>query len=384
MRIVYVTDALAVWGGMERVLADKMNVLAGQYGCEVTLLSTNQGEHKLTYELHRNVRHIDLGVRLQQEYQYRGLRKILKKRELKQILKNRIKRAIENLKPDVVVCVKLDFVPVLADLKGDIRLVVESHTLCHSEKMDEVGLLRRLYIRSLKRRIIKADAVVALTEGDANDWKSYNDNVHVIPNVVNLNDQGDRSLIPFQGKDIKRPVPLIYVGRFSKQKDIDSLLHVWEIIHQQYPEWRLDIYGEGELKEHYLSRIHLMDANIHVYEPTANIMEVYCEHSILLLTSLYEPFGLVLPEAMSCGLPVVAFDCPYGPADIITDGVDGYIIADRNIELFAQRVCQLISDYDLRVQMGKAGIASSKRYQASRIMPQWIQLFEQLTSSRGK
>ena len=65
MRIVYVTDALAVWGGMERVLADKMNVLAGQYGCEVTLLSTNQGEHKLTYELHRNVRHIDLGVRLQ-------------------------------------------------------------------------------------------------------------------------------------------------------------------------------------------------------------------------------------------------------------------------------------------------------------------------------
>lgn len=384
MRIVYVTDALAVWGGMERVLADKMNVLAGQYGCEVTLLSTNQGEHKLTYELHRNVRHIDLGVRLQQEYQYRGLRKILKKRELKQILKNRIKRAIENLKPDVVVCVKLDFVPVLADLKGDIRLVVESHTLCHSEKMDEVGLLRRLYIWSLKRSIRKAGAVVALTEGDANDWKDYNDNVHVIPNVVHLNDQGDRSLIPFLGKDIKRPVPLIYVGRFSKQKDIDSLLRIWAIIHQQYPDWRLDIYGEGELKEHYLSIIHKMNANINVYEPTADIMEVYREHSILLLTSLYEPFGLVLPEAMSCGLPVVAFDCPFGPADIITDGVDGYLIEDRDVELFAQRVGQLISDYDLRVKMGKAGIASSKRYQASRIMPQWIQLFEQLTSSRGK
>jgi len=384
MRIVYVTDALAVWGGMERVLADKMNVLAGQYGCEVTLLSTNQGEHKLTYELHRNVRHIDLGVRLQQEYQYRGLRKILKKRELKQILKNRIKRAIENLKPDVVVCVKLDFVPVLADLKGDIRLVVESHTLCHSEKMDEVGLLRRLYIWSLKRSIRKAGAVVALTEGDANDWKDYNDNVHVIPNVVHLNDQGDKSLIPFLGKDIKRPVPLIYVGRFSKQKDIDSLLRIWAIIHQQYPDWRLDIYGEGELKEHYLSIIHKMNANINVYEPTADIMEVYREHSILLLTSLYEPFGLVLPEAMSCGLPVVAFDCPFGPADIITDGVDGYLIEDRDVELFAQRVGQLISDYDLRVKMGKAGIASSKRYQASRIMPQWIQLFEQLTSSRGK
>ena len=105
---------------------------------------------------------------------------------------------------------------------------------------------------------------------------------------------------------------------------------------------------------------------------------------MLVMSSLYEPFGLVLAEAMSCGLPVVAFDCPYGPADIITDEVDGYLIADRNIELFAQRVGQLISDYDLRVKMGKAAVISSQRYQASCIMPQWIQLFEQLTSSRGK
>jgi glycosyltransferase involved in cell wall biosynthesis len=242
--------------------------------------------------------------------------------------------------------------------------------------MDEVGMLRRMYIWSLKRSIRKADAVVALTEGDANDWKAYNDNVYVIQNIVTLNESG------FYTSCEQKSV--IYVGRFSKQKDIDSLLRIWAIIHQQYQDWRLDIYGEGELKEHYLSRIHLMDANIHVYEPSANIMEVYREHSILLLTSLYEPFGLVLPEAMSCGLPVVAFDCPYGPADIITDGVDGYLTSDRNIELFAQRVAQLISDYDLRVKMGKAGIASSKRYLASRIMPQWIQLFEQLTSSRVK
>ena len=376
MRLIYVTDAFAVWGGMERVLADKMNSLAGQYGWEVTLLTTNQGEHPLTYELHPNVKHIDLGVRLHQEYHFRGFRKLLKRRELRQILKNRIKRAIEDIRPDVIVCVKLDFVSVLANLKGDIPLIVESHTLCHSENMDEVGMLRRMYIWSLKRSIRKADAVVALTEGDANDWKAYNDNVHVIPNVVNLNDSG--SYASFEQKSV------IYVGRFSKQKDIDSLLRIWAIIHQQYPDWQLDIYGEGELKDNYLSIIQKMNANINVFQPTANIMEVYREHSILLLTSLYEPFGLVFPEAMSCGLPVVAFDCPYGPADIITDGVDGYLIEDRDVELFAQRVGQLISDYDLRVKMGKAGIASSKRYQASCIIPQWIQLFEQLTSSRGK
>ena len=371
MRIVYVTDAFAVWGGMERVLADKMNVLAGQYGWGVTLFTANQGEHPLTYELHPNVKHIDLGVRLHQEYQFRGFSKLLMRRELKQILKNRIKRAIENLKPDVIVCVKLDFVPVLVDLKGDIPLIVESHTLCHSEKMDEVGMLRRLYIWSLKRSIRKANAVVALTEGDANDWKAYNDNVYVIPNVVNLNDSG--SYASFEQKSV------VYVGRFSKQKDIDSLLRIWTIVHHQYPDWRLDIYGEGELKEHYLSEILKMNANIHVFNPIANIMEVYRKHSILLLTSHYEPFGLVLPEAMSCGLPVVAFDCPYGPSCIITDCVDGFLIKERNVETFAQRVCQLIENYDLRVNMGHAGNLSSKRYSSEAIIPKWVSLFRQLS-----
>ena len=376
MRLIYVTDAFAVWGGMERVLADKMNILVGQYGWEVILLTTNQGKHPLTYELHTKIRHIDLDIRMHQQYKYHGIQKVLKRWNLKKKLKEGLKKTLVGIKPDVIVCVKLDFVPVLVDLKGDIPLIVESHTLCHSEKMDEVGMLRRLYIGSLKRSIRKADAVVALTEGDANDWKAYNDNVHVIQNIVTLNESG------FYTSCKQKSV--IYVGRFSKQKDIDSLLRIWEIIHQQYPDWQLDIYGEGELKDNYLSIIQKMNANINVFQPTANIMEVYREHSILLLTSLYEPFGLVLPEAMSCGLPVVAFDCPYGPADIITDGVDGYLIEDRDVELFAQRVGQLISDYDLRVQMGKAGIASSKRYQASCIIPQWIQLFEQLTSSRGK
>ena len=100
------------------------------------------------------------------------------------------------------------------------------------------------------------------------------------------------------------------------------------------------------------------------------------------MTSLYEPFGLVLPEAMSCGLPVVAFDCPYGPADIITDGVDGFLVKNRDIDAFVDKVCLLIENKDLRRQMGQNGIASSQRYRADIIMPKWIKLFKQLTSAQ--
>ena len=99
---------------------------------------------------------------------------------------------------------------------------------------------------------------------------------------------------------------------------------------------------------------------------------------MLLMTSLYEPFGLVLVEAMSCGLPVIAFDCPYGPADIIHDGEDGYLVENRNIEAYFNRVCQLMENDRVRQDMGWAAVRSSQRYKAENIMPQWNQLFLEL------
>ena len=102
------------------------------------------------------------------------------------------------------------------------------------------------------------------------------------------------------------------------------------------------------------------------------------------MSSLYEPFGLVLAEAMSCGVPVVAFDCPYGPAEIIHDGVDGFLVEDRNVEAFADRVCQLMENEQLRHDMGKAAVSSAQRYKAENIMPQWDQLFSSLAKNRKK
>jgi glycosyltransferase involved in cell wall biosynthesis len=77
---------------------------------------------------------------------------------------------------------------------------------------------------------------------------------------------------------------------------------------------------------------------------------------------------------------VVSFDCPYGPADIITDGVDGFLIHHRSIEDFANKVSQLMDCEELRQKMGTAGIESSRRYDASRIIPLWKKLFEHLTN----
>ena len=374
MKLVYVTDAFAVWGGMERVLADKMNYLAETCGYRITLITINQGFHPLSYRLHQTVCHTDLEIRMHQQYQYHGIKRLLIRRKLKELLVERLEEVLEEVKPDLIICIKFDFVVVLLKVKGNARLIVESHTLYRAEYLDGSGLLRRMHIRSFKKSIAKTDAVVALTEGDANDWRKINPHVYVIPNIVHLSDKKKSC-----SSDKKS---VIYVGRFCHQKDISSLLVIWQMVQLKHPDWMLMIYGEGELRDEYLPKIGSIDSNIRVYNPTLDIMSEYLQNSMLLLSSLYEPFGLVLPEAMSCGLPVVAFDCPYGPADIITDGVDGFLIKNRDIQAFADRVCQLIEDEELRCRMGQNGIVSSQRYRKDVIMPKWISLFEKLLSSQ--
>lgn len=360
MRILYVTDAFAVWGGMERVLADKMNYLSECYGYDVVLVTVNQGGHSIPFSLTPQINHIDLGVQLHQQYAYSIVKRFFLHRQLVAQLKSKLNDTLLQISADLIICTKLDFVGVLNEVRGRTPLIVESHTLCKADYYERPGLLRRLHIWEYKRQVRKANAVVALTSGDAKDWLEYNKQVYVIQNVVHVNNSNKYSDYT-ENK-------IIFVGRFTKQKDFDCLLRIWSIVFARHADWTLDVYTDGKI-----------DApGVSVFKPVANIMEKYFNSSMLLLTSLFEPFGLVLPEAMSCGLPVVAFDCPYGPADIITDGVDGFLVKNRDINEFANRVCQLIEDKDLRVRIGQAAVKSAQRYSADLIMPKWKELFESL------
>lgn len=370
MKILYLTDSLAVWGGIERVLGDKMNYLASSGGYDVYVVTTDQGDHPIPYPLNERVHVRDLNIRYHQKYNYHGFKRIQKDIELRRLFLKRLKDAIDDIHPDLLIGIRLESIDTIIKAKGKIPLICESHSLYNAFRYEDTTILNRLRFLASRKKIQKASCIVALTEGDANDWRRVNKNVCVIPNIVHLNDTGRRSSL-----DMKR---VIFVGRFTIQKDVWSMLEVWRLVHQRYPDWELHAYGEGELKMDFLKVIEREDINLKVHEPTSDIFERYLESSLLMMTSVYEPFGLVLPEAMSCGLPVVAFDCPYGPADIIRDGVDGFLIKDRDSHVYAERVCQLIENMQLRRQMGEHAVISSQRYCASRIMPQWESLFRQI------
>lgn len=368
MRLVYLYPALAVWGGVERILVDKMNYLVRQYGYEVYMITSDQGQHKIPYDLDERVHLIDLNIRFHQRYRYKWWRRPLVYRQLSRKYHEGLRQQLQTIQPDVIVCTTIQDVRPLLRVKGKIPLVVESHI----NFMHPDTLLHRIQIRKNNYWVGKAEAVVTLTNGDAESWHRVSNHVHVIPNVVNLNTSGR-----YSDCTARR---VLYVGRFEEQKSIGELFDIWQLVHHKFPDWQLDLYGEGMLWDDYRQQADSQDCGIVVHRPTRHIMDVYRSSSILLLTSLYEPFGLVIPEAMSCGLPIVSFDSPHGPATIITDREEGFLIPNRSHQLFAERLEQLMSDLDLRQQMGMKAIVSSQRFSVDEIMPMWKELFERLTS----
>ena len=173
---------------------------------------------------------------------------------------------------------------------------------------------------------------------------------------------------------------VIFVGRFNEQKGLEYLIETWKKVHCRHSDWTLHMYGEGE-QESMLRQL-IQDASLNdvviVHQPTKQIMEKYLECSIFLFTSRFEGFGMVLIEAMVCGIPVVSFDCPWGPADIIKNGEDGFLVEYLNTDEAAQRVCQLIENPNLRKEMGANARKNIQRYDRDSVMKQWSFLFESL------
>ena len=169
---------------------------------------------------------------------------------------------------------------------------------------------------------------------------------------------------------------MIAAGRYTWQKGFDLLIIAWKIIFKKHPDWILDIYGAGN-PDFYrqLAKSNGIASVVRCHNATSDIYSKYAESSIFVLSSRFEGFGLVLAEAMATGLPVISFRCPCGPEDIVTNGTDGILIENGNIEKMSKAICYLIENETIRKDMGKKGIISAERFREEHIMQKWIELF---------
>jgi glycosyltransferase involved in cell wall biosynthesis len=207
-----------------------------------------------------------------------------------------------------------------------------------------------------------------LTKRDAENWGNFA-NIKQIYNVL--------PFYPDQSAELETK-RIISVGRFTSQKGFDLLIEAWNLIHYQLPDWQLDIFGAGEDEEMLRSLIRkkCLDNSINIHPPTKDIIKEYLNSSIYVLSSRYEGFGMVLLEAMACGLPCVSFDCPSGPSEIILNNVDGFVVENGNVDRLAEKIKLMATDIRLRKEMGRKSKENIKRFLPENIMKEWDELFK--------
>lgn len=375
-KLIYCIHSLYNPGGMERVLLNKVMWFSEHTDWEIVIVTTDQKNRPTFYPFPDGVRMVDLGVNYSDDNEKSFLMKLrgfIKRRKIhKRLLNNLL--SVE--KPDIVDCFypgECSFVPSLKDGSKKVMELHQSKLFHHQyNRSGLMGLADKIRAKMDERLVRMFDSFVVLTEEDAAMWGDV-PNIKVIPNAAKFISSGYSSC---QNKRV------IAVGRLDYQKGFDRLIEAWALVQQtdKYSDWHLDIFGQGEWRDMLQQMIDergLQD-RVTLNKPTKDIAKEYAGSSILVMSSHYEGFPMVMIEAMACGLPVVTFDYKCGPRDIIDHEINGLLVKDGDIEGLAQALMRLMNDDDLRQKMGEKARLVVDRYSEEKVMSKWQELYKEI------
>ncbi|WP_321332109.1 glycosyltransferase family 4 protein [uncultured Bacteroides sp.] len=376
MKIVYLMPELVGAGGADRVIIEKANYFAKQFGYEVYLITTYQKNRPFFYRPDDEVKYIDLNIDFPSQYNHSILKRGIIYFQLIREYKTKLSKILNDIKPDFTITTINRDIDVLHSINDGSKKIAEAHVskdfARNLHQFSNRGMLYKLIGYFLKKRVWKSirkfDGLVVLTHEDAQRWQKIKQ-ATVIPNAL--------PFYPEQSSNCKEK-KIISVGRIAEQKGYDLLLEAWEIVIEKHPDWSIYIYGDGELQEELSNAIDhkKLDESFKIVAPTKNIISKYLESSFYVMSSRFEGFGMVLIEAMSCGLPCVSFNCPSGPSEIISDKEDGLLIENGNIEKLANGICFLIENEQTRIDWGQNARKNVKRFLPENVMLEWKRYFE--------
>ena len=376
MKLIYCIRATYNPGGMERVLLNKVSYLVREKGWNVTIVTTDQGGRPPFYPFPEEIRMIDLGINYADDNEKNVLLKINGYLKRRKVHKRKLAALLDKERVDIVVSLYPSESSFIPELKDGSKKVLELH-FCKFFRLQYgrnglLGLIDRLRTKQDEKIARRFDKFVVLTNEDKEYWGAM-PNIEVIPNAAmpmgnNLSDGSAKRVIA--------------VGRLDYQKGFDRLIQAWGIVqqHETFKDWTLDIFGQGEWKKMLQNMIDKAELNkhTHINKPTNAIGKEYANSSLIVMTSNYEGFGMVLVEAMACGVPAIAFDCKCGPKDIIKNGTNGLLIANGDINGLAEAMMKLMGDESLRSKMSAYAREVANIYSEEKVMQKWISLFENM------
>lgn len=378
MKILYCTHSTYNPGGMERVLLNKVTYLSQLPGWEVSIVTTDQHHRPPFYPFPEKVRMTDLDINYSDDNDKGAWKKIFGYLRKRKEHKRKLTALLEKERPDIVVSLYPSESSFIPDIKDGSKKVLELH-FCKFFRLQYgrkglLGWIDRLRTRQDERIVRRFDKFVVLTNEDKGYWGNL-PNIEVIPNAAM---QVSESCSDVTDKRV------IAVGRLDYQKGFDRLIEAWEWIQGtgKLTDWRLDIFGQGEWKEMLQRMIEEkgLQHSVQIHRPTKQIGEEYVKSSLLVMSSHYEGFPMVMIEAMACGLPVVSFDYKCGPKDIIQHGINGLRVPDGDVKALANAMMEVMTDEAYRKMLSQNAREVVHTYSEEAVMEQWIRLFTSITA----
>lgn len=223
------------------------------------------------------------------------------------------------------------------------------------------------------------DKIVTLTEEDKNRYrKEFSLRNEKVTSIYNWIEDID-NVFTYSEKCKS----IITVGRMEYQKGYDYLAQIAVKVLSKFTDWEWDIYGSGneQIKQDLITELDKggVLSRVHFKGNVKGIENIYPNHAIYIMTSRYEGLPLVLLEAKQYGLPIVSFDCPTGPSEIILDGENGYLIENFDVKQMSQKIIELIRNDELRLRFSRNAMLDTDKFNKKRIIEQWIELIEEMT-----
>lgn len=367
MRVTLVISSLFC-GGAQKVISIMANYWA-EKNWPINLLTFDDGRQSPFYELHPAIIHRPLGIAGRSSSIFRGVANNLHRLWV-------LRRSIRASRPDVVVSFmdRTNVLTLLATLGLKLPVVISERNDPTRNPIGSVGwdLLRRwLYPR--------ASCFVAQTQEMLAYFKEA---VHrracVIPNPVPSLPKAQADTGNDHGREKKTVVAM---GSLIDQKGFDLLLQAFSRIADRHPAWALVIWGEGPLRTSLEGQRDQLGLQDRVYLPgrTRKPFETLRQADLFVLSSRYEGFPNALCEAMACGLPVISFDCPSGPHDIIRNGIDGLLVPPEDVEALAVTMDRLMGDEAERVRLSRRAPEVLERFGVEKVMKMWEEVLHEVS-----
>lgn len=378
MKIIYCTHSTYNPGGMERVLLNKVTYLSQLPGWEVAVVTTDQNQRPPFYPFPEKVRMTDLGINYSEDNEKGAWKKITGYLRKRKEHKRKLTALLLKEKPDIVVSLYPSESSFIPDIKDGSKKVLELH-YCKFFRLQYgrkglLGWIDKLRTRQDEQIVRRFDKFVVLTNEDRGYWGNL-PNIEVIPNAaMHVSDA-------YSDVMNKR---VIAVGRLDYQKGFDRLIQAWELVQYtgKFTDWKLDIFGQGEWREMLQQMIDKAELQntVCLNRPTKQIGEEYVKSDMLVMSSNYEGFPMVMIEAMACGLPVVSFDYKCGPKDIIQTGINGLLVPNGDIQALADAMMKVMEDEAYRKMLSLNARKVVDTYSEQAVMSQWIRLFTSITA----